>query len=171
MPPAIGIVVLTLFAVGCVEEGPAEPTPPPPIVGPYTLTVEASAVCRLPVSRFVWEVEATSSGTATAAGETVVLRATLPGGDATLDLSLTANLESRLSGTVAARSAPFDNEDLRVTLTGQIRGTVTVGSAGRGQVLDGGYNGTISLAPADAVDLRASGSCTAADHRLLLAPR
>jgi len=168
---AAATVVLALFAIGCVEEGPAGPTPPPPLVGPYTLTVEASAVCRLPVSRFVWEVEATSSGTATATGGTVLLRTTLPGGDASVDLNLSASLDSQVSGTLNARAAEFGDENLRVTLGGPTRGSITAGPAGRGQVLDGAYNGPISLAPAEDPDPRAAGSCTAADHRLSLTPR
>lgn len=162
---------LALFAAGCVEEGPAEPTPPPPLAGAYVLTVDASGVCRLPISRFVWEVEATSSGTATAAGGTMLVRATLPAGDATVDLSLTAGLSAVASGTLAARAAAFGDETLRLTLGGPTRGTITVGPGGRGHVTDGSYNGTIALAPVDDPDPRSAGSCAAADHRWTLVPR
>lgn len=163
--------VLAVFGAGCVDEGPAEPTPLPPVVGAYVLTVDASGVCRLPISRFVWEVEATSSGTATAAGETMLLRATLPSGDATVDLSLTAGLSALASGTITARSAAFGDETLRLTLSGPTRGTIAVGPSGRGHVTDGSYNGTIALAPVDDPDPRSAGSCTAADHRWTLVPR
>lgn len=162
---------LAIFAEGCVEEGPADPTPPPPLAGAYVLTVDASGVCRLSISRFVWEVEATSTGTASAAGETMLVRATLPAGDATVDLSLTAGLSALASGTLAARSAAFGDETLRLTLSGPTRGTIGVGPGGRGHVTDGFYNGAIALAPVDDPDPRSAGHCTAADHRWTLIPR
>jgi hypothetical protein len=161
--------MVALGAVGCVEKAPAGPTPPPPLVGAYMLTVEASAVCKLPVSRFEWEVEATSSGTASAAGETMAIRATLPAGDDTVDLSLSTNITSLVSGSLEARSAAFGDEDFRVSLGGPTRGTITTGSAGRGQIVDGTYNGEIALARPD--DPRSAGSCTAADHKWTLVPR
>ena len=169
----ITVVVLALLPVGCVEEGPADPTPPPAIVGPYTLTLNASAVCRLPVGRFAWDVEATSSGQATVTGETVQLRTTLPGGDAAVDLNGSASIDSILNGTLTVRSAAFSEEEppLRVSVSGATRGSITAGTAGRGQVVDGTYNGTIGLAPPDDPDPRAAGSCTAADHRFTLSPR
>jgi hypothetical protein len=169
----ITIAVVALLPVACVEEGPADPTPPPAIVGAYTLTLEASAVCRLPVSRFAWDVEATSSGEATATGETVQLRTTLPGGDAAVDLNGIASIDATLNGTLTVRSAAFSEEEppLRVSVSGATRGSITAGAGGRGQVVDGTYNGTIGLAPPDDPDPRATGSCTAADHRFTLAPR
>src|SRR5438093_1195801 len=131
-------VMLAFFAAGCVEQGPTEPTPPPPpppLIGLYTLTVDASDVCRLPVSRFVWEVEATSSGSTTE-GQTMLVRATLPAGDATLDLSLAANANSVAAGTLTARSASFGKDDLRVSLGGAVRATIAGGPV-RGSVTDG----------------------------------
>jgi hypothetical protein len=163
--------MVALGAVACVEKAPAGPTPPPPLVGAYTLTVEASSVCKLRVSRFVWEVEATSSGTASAAGETMVIRATLPAGDDTVDLSLSTNITSLVSGTLEARSAAFGDEDVRISLGGASRGTIATGPAGRGQIVDGTYNGEIALARPDDPDLRSAGSCTAADHKWTLVPR
>jgi hypothetical protein len=169
---------LALGGVGCVEKGPADPTPPPPIQGAYTLTVEASAVCKLPVSRFVWEVEATSSGQASLAGDTMLSRATLPAGDATVDLSLSANISSLVTGVLSARSAAFGDDSLRLTLGGPTRGTITSGPAGRGQIVDGIYNGEIALAPPEdpdappvAPDPDSAGSCTAANHKWTLVPR
>jgi len=166
---AAAAVMLALVAAGCVEQGPTAPNPPPPLVGLYTLTVEASAVCRLPVSRFVWDVEATSSGSTTG-GQTMLVRATLPAGDATVDLSLAINANSAASGSLAARSASFGEEPLRVTLGGAAGATITGGPV-RGSVTDGTYNGAIALAPPDDPDPRSAGSCTAADHHWTLAPR
>ena len=170
--------MLVVSAGGCVEEGPAAPTPPPPLVGSYTLTVEASNVCRLPVARFAWEVEATSSGTASVAGDTMLSRATLPAGDATVDLSLSANISSLVTGLLSARSAAFGDDSLRLTLGGPTRGTITSGPAGRGQIVDGIYNGEIALAPPEdpdappvAPDPGSAGSCTAANHKWTLVPR
>ena len=172
--PWVSAAIAAAFAlgvVGCVEKGPADPTPPPAIQGAYTLTVEASAVCRLSVSRFVWEVEATSSGKASVAGDTMLSRATLPAGDATVDLSLSANISSLVTGVLIARSAAFGDDSLRVTLGGPTRGTITTGPAGRGQIVDGMYNGEMALAPPDGPDPRSAGSCTAADHKWTLVPR
>jgi hypothetical protein len=166
--------LLVLAAVACVEKapaGPTPPTPPPPLTGAYTLTVEASAVCKLPIPRFQWEVEATSSGTASAAGDTMVIRATLPAGDDTVDLSLSTNITSVASGSLDASSAPSGDEGARVSLGGPSRGTITTGPAGRGQIVDGTYNGEIALAPPDDRDIRSAGSCTAADHKWTLVPR
>lgn len=168
---AYAAVVLAALAVGCVEQAPTAPSPPPPLTGSYTLTVEASDVCRLPVSRFVWGMEATSSGSATTAGQTLLVRATLPAGDATVDLSLTAGANSVASGTLTARSAAFGDEMLRVTLAGAALATIATGPAGRGEVRDGTYNGAIALAPADDPDPRSAGSCTAASHHWTLAAR
>jgi hypothetical protein len=167
-------VTLALFTVGCVEEGPAEPTPPLPVAGAYTLTLTASSVCRLPVGRFAWDLEATSSGTASATGDTMVVRATLPAGDATVDLSLSAGISSAAAGTLAAESATaasLAEQNLRVTLGGSARGLITSGPAGRGQIVDATYNGPIGLAPPDDEEPDSAGSCTAADHRWSLTPR
>jgi hypothetical protein len=164
-------VVLAAFAVGCVEQGPTAPSPPPPLTGAYTLTVEASDVCRLPVSRFVWGVEATSSGSATTAGQAMLVRATLPAGDATVDLNLTASATSLATGTLTARSAAFGDETLRVTLGGAALATIATGPGGRGEARDGTYNGAIALAPADDPDPRSAGSCTAASHHWTLVAR
>jgi hypothetical protein len=167
---AAAAVMLVFFAVGCVEEGPTAPTPPPPLIGAYTLTVEASDICRLPVSRFAWDVEATSSGD-TSEGQTMLVRATLPAGDATVDLNLAASADSVATGTLTTRAAAFGPEPLRVTLGGVARATIAARAAGRGEVTDGTYNGAIALAPPDDPDPRAAGSCTAANHRWTLALR
>jgi hypothetical protein len=162
--------MLVLFTVGCVEQGPTAPTPPPPVAGNYTLTLEASDICRLPVSRFAWDVEATSSGSTTDGG-TMLVRATLPAGDAAVDLNLAVSALSVASGTLTTRSAAFGQEDLRVTLGGAARATIAVRVVGRGEVMDGTYNGAIALAPPDDPDPSSTGSCTAANHRWTLVVR
>lgn len=163
-------VMVALFATGCVEQGPAAPTPPSPLTGAYTLTIEPSAVCRLPVPRFAWDVEATSSGSASET-QTMLVRATLPGGDASLDLSLAATVDSLATGTLTARSAGFGDETLRLGLGGGVRAKITGGLGGRSQVEDGTYNGAIALAPPDDLDPGSAGSCTAANHHWTLVPR
>ena len=100
----------------------------------------------------------------------MLVRATLPEGDATVDLNLSASVTSVASGTLTARSAAFGDETLRVTLGGAALATIANGPAGRGEVRDGTYNGAIALAPADDPDPRSAGSCTAANHRWTLAP-
>jgi hypothetical protein len=163
-------VLMALAAAGCVEEGPADPTPPPPVAGTYVLAVEASSVCRLPVGRFQWQVEATSTGTPSVTGDVMSTRVTLTAGDNTVDLSLTTSILSTVAGTLVAREAEFGDEALRLVFTGAVRGTVSAGSAGRSAVTDGTYNGTIALAPPDNEDEDAVVSCTAANHRWTLAP-
>lgn len=101
----------------------------------------------------------------------MVSRATLPAGDATVDLSLSANISSLVTGVLSARSAAFGDESLRITLGGPTRGMITTGPAGRGQIVDGMYNGEMALAPPDQPDPRSAGSCTAADHKWTLLPR
>jgi len=170
---AAAAIVSALFAIGCVEQGPAAPTPPTPpspLTGAYTLTLEPSAVCHLPVPRFAWDVEATSSGTASET-QTMLVRATLPGGDASVDLNLAAALDSVTTGTLTARSAMFGEETLRLGLGGGVRATISAGPAGRSQVVDGTYNGEIALAPPEDPDPGSAGSCTAANHRWTLVPR
>ena len=163
-------VMLALTVASCVEEGPADPTPPAPFAGAYVLTLDASPVCRLPAGRFQWTVEATSSGTPTATGDLMATRVTLPGGNNKVDLSLATTLLSTVAGSLVAREAEFGNADLRLVFAGSVRGTVSAGPAGRSAITDGTYNGPIALAPPDNEDPDAVVSCTAADHRWTLSP-
>jgi hypothetical protein len=167
---ATTLILLALLAAACVEEGPADPTPPPPFAGAYVLVVEASPVCRLPVGRFEWRVEATSNGTPSTTGDVMATRVTLPGGDNKVDLSLTTGILSTIAGQLTAREAEFGDEALRLVFTGGVRGTVSTGAGGRSAVTDGTYNGPIALAPPDNEDEDAVVSCTAANHRWTLSP-
>jgi len=156
---------------GCVGKGPSTPSPTAP-TGNYTLVVEASPVCRLAVSRFQWDLE----GTATGSGPGAAVRATLPGGNATVDVSITYLANARVNGSITTRAALQEGE-VRVTITGGARGALTTGPGGRGQVLNGVLNGTIIVnrpggnpsegtRPGNVVE-----SCTAADHKWMLVPR
>jgi hypothetical protein len=154
-----------LVFCACGRNNPAAPTPTP-VTGNYTFVVEASAVCHLPVSRYQWEVEVTASG---GGGQGATMRATLPGGDASVDVRI-SSAASRVSGQISTRSVI---EQVRTLISGTARGTVSAGPGGRGQILDGVLNGSIALStrgdePNDIISL---GSCTAADHRWTLIPR
>lgn len=149
---------------GCVKT-PTAPEPLPPLTGDLVIAVEASTVCRLPVSRYEWEVEGTATGTAQGSG----VRATLPGGDNTVDLSVSYASKTVVNGTLTTRTALF-GEDLRVTISAGARGTLTT-VAGRGMVAEGVLNGTIALSSPGDRDNNTLGSCTAADHKWTLTPR
>jgi len=159
-----------LMALCACGGGPAAPSPA--FTGNYTLVVETSAVCRLQVSRYQWELQGTSTGT----GAGAAYRLTLPGGDNTVDVTLayaTARRgvsSSSLTGNITTRVAPFGAQ-LRVATTGGARGTGSAGPGDRGQVLDGVLNGTIALSNVGDTASNTLGSCTAADHRWTLTPR
>lgn len=154
---------------GCSGK-PQDPSALPSFMGSYTLVVEASSVCRLSTSRFQWDVQVTATGTGQGEG----VRATLPGGDDAVDVSLSysssRSAEPVMNGRLAARRVPFA-EELEVTIGGNARGPVRIGSGGRGEVAEGVLNGTISLSRASERANDALGSCTAADHRWMLTPR
>lgn len=173
---ALSLALAVGAAVGCGGAsgvtGPSASAPLPTFAGGYTLTVDASSVCRLPVSHFEWAVVAS---TADAYGGRSV-QVTLPNGDASLDMSflyavagdpgvvgnfetiahgdgLAApggymfNTNSVLYGTVSGRSGG------RAVLTGQIHGDVTLLRPGQ-NYFDSGAQ-----------------SCTAADHHWSLVGR
>jgi hypothetical protein len=164
-------VAALLCLGGCSSGTPGGPSALP-MTGAYTLVVTASSVCRLPVSVFQWDLQATTTG----GTKTAKVRATLPGGDATVDVNLTQALVSKttttqVTGSTAARSAPFGAEPLRVTISSSVIGTSTSSSDGRGEVLDGILDGSISLSNAGDKANNTKGSCTAADHRWTLRAR
>jgi hypothetical protein len=135
--------------------------------------VEASAVCRLPTSRYQWDVEGTATGTT--AGSSV--RLTLPGGDNAVDVSLAIGSSRNgdtttftVNGNLTTRTAAF-GDDLRVAIGSSVRGTLTAAPDNRGQVTDGVLNGTIALSAPEDRQNNTLGSCTAADHKWTLVPR
>ena len=170
MKAVLPATILLVALCGCVRGAlePVKPTPPPPLTGGYLLTVEASAVCQLTVSKYEWQVEGTASGVA-APG--VGVRLTLPGGDSTVDVTLTYLSELAVGGGVNTRRAPF-GEELMVTVSTSARGALSSQTpGGRGQVQDGTLNGVIGLSGPEDRTSDALGSCTAANHRWTLVPR
>jgi hypothetical protein len=162
------VVVLALLAApGCVR-GPEDPTPPPALAGRYTLVVQASPVCSLSVSSFEWEVEGTTSGVEVGSAA----RLTRPGGDSTVDMSLTYRTPVAVAGTMNVRLFAL-RDDLRVTITASAEGELRAqpGGGGRGEVPVGSLNGTIGLSAPEDREAGAKGSCTAANHRFSLMPR
>ena len=167
----LAVVAVLLFLGGCAKGSPGGPSALP-MTGPYTLVVTASSVCQLSVPVFQWDLEATTTG----GTKSAKVRATLPGGDATVDVNLTQALVSKTtttkaSGSVSTRSAAFGAEPLRVTISGSASGTSTASSDGRGEVLDGVLDGSIGLSKAGDKATNTLGSCTAADHRWTLKAR
>ena len=153
---------------GCTSGTPGGPSALP-MSGAYTFVVTASTVCHLSVPVFQWNLEATTTG----GTKTAKVRATLPGGDATVDVNLTQSLVSKttttqVTGSAAVHTAPFGAEPLRVTISSSVLGTSTSSADGRGEVLDGILDGTISLSNAGDKAKDSKGSCTAADHRWTL---
>jgi hypothetical protein len=156
---------------GCTSGTPGGPSALP-MTGAYTLVITASSVCHLPVSVFQWDLEATTTG----GTKSAKVRATLPGGDATVDVNLTQSLVSKttttqVAGSTSTHLAPFGAEPLRVTISSSVIGTSTSSSDGRGEVLDGILDGSINLSNAGDKANNSKGSCTAADHRWTLKAR
>lgn len=148
---------------GCGGKGPSGPSAPSSLAGNYTLVVDASSVCRLSVSRFQWDVEGTAAGGA--------VRATLPGGNSTVDVSISYAPNSRVTGSITTRLAPQEDQ-VRVSISGTARGTLSAIPGGRGQVSDGNLNGSIAVRrPGERPPEIVVESCTAADHQWSLVPR
>jgi hypothetical protein len=172
-------------------KGGGSPTTPTAatFTGSYSFAIDASSVCRLPVSRYEWEVQVTSNtagGGGKSGSSSTAVRATLPGGDNTVDVSLQVGASQtggslNATGNITVRQSGFGNDPLRVTVSGSATGAVTT-NAGRGQIESGTINTTITLLgpPAATPDPRPGsptppptqlGTCTAADHKWSLLPR
>jgi hypothetical protein len=146
-----------------------------PILGPglYTFSVDASSVCRLPVSHFEWQLEATANSNN--AGTSV--RATLPGGDASVNVSLatagggrgSTGSSSAVTGSISTRAVPQADNTVRVTVNGSLTGQLMGSGGARGSVQGGDLGGTIVLTSPDR-NQTPLGNCTAANHRWNLAP-
>lgn len=168
------VALVGLAAVhGCGS--PTAPTPD--FVGNYTLVVEASPVCELPVERYTWDLIATSSGGSGAGGRRYLL--VLPGGNTSVTVNLTyANVQSGRGRGSSSRVAfttdvSFDAPvatDFRARFNGSSRGTASVAPDGRGEVLDGTLGGTLEVTDGTQRPPQI-GRCTAADHRWILTPR
>ena len=171
---------MALAAVAAFSGCGSPTAPTPDFVGSYAFVVEASSVCALPVARYDWNLVATAAGGGTN-GQPGNFRMTLPGGDPTLALNVGYQQQGgggrrggnrnsvTLSIAINAQSVPF-GQSLFVTISGSTRGTATVAADGRGQVLDGGINGTIRLAEPGPRSPVPVGSCTAGDHHFTLIP-
>jgi hypothetical protein len=168
------IALLGMAALQGCGDGPTAPTPD--FVGNYTLVVEASPVCELPVERYTWDLIATSSG---GSGPGARYLLVLPGGNTSVSVSLNyATVQSGRGRSSSSRvafnavvsiNAPFGTT-VHVQFGGQSRGTASVAADGRGEVLDGILSGRIEVIDGTQRP-PATGNCTAADHKWVLTPR
>jgi hypothetical protein len=167
--PLLG--VLLLGSVSCVpREEPTAPEPTPPrVTGNYLLTIQPSAVCRLGFKAYRWGVVATSSGVGV--GNTI--KATLPGGDSSLELSLsyppgaaTGMVTGSLNivGNRTPAMGVVVENNIRIFAIGLATGTVSGADLNHGEIR-GGFDGPISVSAVGDTARDSMGSCSAADHQ------
>lgn len=145
-PRTLTVALLaTLSACGSDDaSSPTLSTPLPPVTtlleGAYDLVIAPAAGCGLPGAPFEFPVVVGSS----AGSGGTELRATLPGGDATLALEMLYAPPGWLQGSVSTRTfvlAGSNEVYVRASGTGQVSST----TGGRAEVESGTMNGDVSV--------------------------
>lgn len=170
-------IALAISLSGCGGGAPTSPAPAatPSFAGSYTLTVDASSVCRLPVSHYEWTVQATTADIGAGAKSASV---TLPNGDPKLDLlfhygvdpdptRLGGNFETITHGQPPGLAIPGG---LIFSTNSVVFGAVSAAAA-RAQILAGQLQGAIVVMRPDQEFGDPAPTCSAADHRWSLVPR
>ncbi len=168
-------VVLLLGLNGCAVGGVdfEQPSAVLGMTGNYVLTVQNAAICDLPATRFEWNVV----GTAGPNHATAVVF-TLPGGDRRVHVTFCGNCQAD-PGQVLGRldtAGPPSGEaplpgGLKLLAELSLSGTVQAGPSGRGEVIEGPAEGTLSLSRTDDEERDTLGECQSDVHSWSLRPR
>jgi len=142
-----GALVLVATLSACGSDTPSRPTlstPFPPVTTPldglYDLVITPGAGCGLPGAPYEVSVVVTSL----AGSGGTEMRATLPGGDATLVLEMVYSPPGWLQGSVSTRTFVLaDASNIFVRASGS--GKVSSAAGGRAEVESGRMNGDVSV--------------------------
>jgi hypothetical protein len=134
-----------------------------PLGGAYELVVQPAAFCRFPAASYSVAVVAAT----TMSGSRAELRATLPGGDSTLTLSMLYPSPGTLRGSISTRRPVAFAGGPVLFLRTIGSGTVSLGAGGRAEVVDGSMIGDVGVTQGGS----AFGTCTSGDHRWSLRAR
>lgn len=154
-----------LTGAGChgSPTGPSSPTPTPTppvpggtITGAYILTVDPASGCGLASPPYSLDVEATPTGSASRPE----VRVTLPGGAATLSVSLVYTGPASVDAALGTQVGVPVAGGLVLFFRAFGSGNVTHADDGRGQVLDGQMSGDVAVGAAG----ENPSTCTSDDH-------
>ena len=167
--PRLLPLVLGLGACGGdsgTNPGPISTPPPPvtaPVSGDYDLVIVPAAACRFPAGPYSVFVQARQI----AGASRLELRATLPGGNATLALEMLFFVPGMLRGSISTQQPIALGSGLSLFLRNVGTGTVSQAAGGRGEVRDAPMSGDVQVGQSG-IDL---GACTSTDHRWSLRAR
>ena len=134
-----------LALAGCGEESPTLSTPLPPVTtllsGTYELMVRPAAACGFPGAPYAVRVEVASGTT----GGHTELRATLPGGDATLGLEMLYDPPGFLAGSIGTQDPVVFIGGAVVYLRNAGSAAVSLAAGGRAEVAEGTMTGDIGV--------------------------
>jgi len=168
--------ILALLSAAACGGGVTGPEGLPSFSGNYVLEVQASSSCAgLPVTRFAWDVVATTSRDNPI--QTVVVA--LPGGSDRLKMDFTFAQSLPVNGSVFVFNAcerddddiPIPGTSLSATLAGSLSGQASRVGGGRGEVIGGSLSGEVAILTRGQCSADAVPTCRAADHRWTLRAR